>query len=150
MGYTLLPISSTTASIGYTLLPTAPSSSPTPSGGSNLVSKLSAGETISALRVVRGSPTGAIFNCDSATITLSDRPIGITLTSGNISDIIDVCTSGEMTDGSWNWDTTKPIFCGSNGILTQTPIVSGFSQIVATPISPTTIDVKIELGIKRA
>jgi hypothetical protein len=46
---------------------------------------------------------------------------------------------GELEEVSWNWDITKPIFIGINGLLTQTPPNSGFSCIIAYPVTTTKI-----------
>lgn len=54
---------------------------------------------------------------------------------------------GEMTETSWNWTIGQPIFCGANGLLTQTVPQTGFLIIVATAISPDTIFINIRQPI---
>lgn len=52
-----------------------------------------------------------------------------------------------ISDGGWNWDTSKPIVLGPNGTLTQSEAV-GWAVQIATPLSPQTIFIQIERPIE--
>ena len=104
-----------------------------------------AGEVLSALRVVKGSSNGRLWYCSSVVVGDSGLVIGITTTSASAAGAtVSYMKDGEMTDSSWNWDTTKPIYCGTDGALTQTVPTSGFRQVVAVPLSPTKISIQIK------
>jgi len=109
---------------------------------------IEAGEGISALKVLRNDATDKAFIADVSDIAEINRIIGISKTAAIIGNSVEYVISGSLTDVLWSWDVTKPIFFDSNGDLTQTPPVAGFSMIVAIPITSTTINVTIKQGIK--
>lgn len=105
-----------------------------------------ASENLSALRCV------AVF--DDVAILLSstdpdgaNRCAGITLTAALKDAELIVLSSGVLSDSSWSWIDDRPIYCGTDGRLTQTPPETGFSQIVAIPLSATKILFKINEAI---
>lgn len=115
------------------------------SGGSYI--PYTATTSISGHRVVCASFNNTIIYADSSIKTLANSIIGITSNAGNIGDVINVQTSSTITEPSWNWVQNLPIFCSINGLLTQIQPTVGFSLIVATATSPTTILVGIKQPI---
>lgn len=105
--------------------------------------RLTAVGALSALRVIRvadGIPTYA----DSGTPEHGDTIVGISTTSaGSSGGEISVRMSGQMSDASWAW-APGPIFCGPNGVLTQTVPNTGFVCQVAVAQDATTIVVGIQ------
>ena len=102
-----------------------------------------AGENLSALRAVRHNSLNRMVYSDSLDLSQINKCVGITSTAANTGNNVTVVTFGPMEDASWNWDTSKPIFFDGNGNLVQTPSSTGFSQIIATPISGQKIWIRI-------
>ena len=73
--------------------------------------------------------------------------LGITTGAAAAGDAINVQASGEMTEVSWNWTPGLPVFLGTNGLLTQTPPVSGFQLVLGVAISPTKLAINIKQPI---
>ncbi|HRO02418.1 MAG TPA: hypothetical protein PLS69_02285 [Terricaulis sp.] len=86
-------------------------------------------------RVVRALPNDEVAYASSADPTHADLIIGITTGAANESEEISVAAGGEITEGSWTW-TPGPVFCGVNGVLTQTPPASGFIRQIGTADAP--------------
>jgi hypothetical protein len=61
----------------------------------------------------------------------------MTTGASSIGDTATIQTGGEMTEPSWSWVLDTPIWLSSSGTLTQVAPVTGFSLIVAFPISAT-------------
>ena len=118
-----------------------------PPGASAQDGTFTAGENISALRVVRSGPSGVVY-ADSSDLADADMAIGISTISAVQGASVTVKSGGLMTDVSWNWTLDKPIYFTSTGALTQTAPTTGFSQQVATPATATTINVNINQSIK--
>ncbi len=111
------------------------------------ISEFIAGETISALKVIRGSSNGKTYMVNSTDLTDKNTALGVSKTSADINNSFEVVTAGEFTDISWAWNTNLPIFADSTGSLTQTAPTAGYSQVIATAISPTKIKVSIAQAI---
>lgn len=79
------------------------------------------------------------YHADNTNLNHINKPIGISSNSSSLGGNVTVVFFGELEEVSWNWDITKPIFIGTNGLLTQIPTISGFSCIIATPITTTKI-----------
>lgn len=107
-----------------------------------------AGEGLSALRAVGLFDTGYMY-VSSNNILHRNVGVGITKTGVILGDTVTIVTGGILSDVSWNWDTTKPIYLGNNGILTQTEPTTGFSQVVAQPVSSKKIRVVFFSSIKK-
>lgn len=89
---------------------------------------------------------GGVEYADSADVDHIGRVLGITLgavTAGNPADII---VSGEVVEASWNF-VNGAVYVGSNGLLTQSPPSSGFSQIVGVATSATSLVVSLKLAV---
>ena len=101
---------------------------------------------ISALRVVK------VFS-GIASIASSDNPddadvlSGLALTAAEEGLSLDIIFSGVLEDTSFNF-SLGPVWCGRNGLLTQTPPPdTDFAQIVAIAISPTRIIVNFNQAL---
>lgn len=64
--------------------------------------------------------------------------IGLSTGASSGSSII-LQSSGFITEPSWTWIPDLPIFLSTNGLLTQTQPLTGFSIIIATAITSTTV-----------
>jgi hypothetical protein len=78
---------------------------------------------------------------DCNTMT-KDVVMGISLNSANIGEQLIVQFNGVVTNPSWNWDITKPIYLSTMGNLTQT-IIAGKVQRIAVPLSSTSLYINI-------
>lgn len=117
---------------------------PGPAGGTAL-SRV-AGETLSALRVVY-EIDGEVFLLDSADDVHIDQLLGLTITSGNASENVNVQLVGAVDDASWSW-TPGRVYLGANGFLTQTPPDAGYLVLVGYAVSATRLILNIQDNIE--
>ena len=85
---------------------------------------------------------GIIDYASNQTPTHATNVIGISMAAVNAGDTLSIKTIGLLVEPSWSWAVNTPIFVGTNGLLTQTPPTTGFTLIIAMPITPTTIFIK--------
>lgn len=105
---------------------------------------------LSALRFVRTNAAGKVEYAQPLNLA-HVNVLGLVLTAASaLDDAVQVATAGRITDGSWAWDASLPLWLSTNGTMTQTPPTSGFSLVVARAVSPTTIVVAIGLPITLA
>lgn len=90
---------------------------------------------------------GGVTYASSNNINDANLVLGITINAGSAGSKVNVQLFGEMTEPSWNWIPGDPIFCGLNGLLTQTAPTSGFAIIVAEAILPQTVIVTLKSPI---
>ena len=107
-----------------------------------LAFELVAGVALSGDRAVIADSAGQAIYADGANPSHIGRVIGITVTSAASGANVAIAPSGELTETSWNW-TPGAVFVGANGVLTQAPPASGFTQAIAVVITPTRIRVQI-------
>lgn len=117
---------------------------PGPAGGSAF--QRQAGESISALRVVYELDAQVFYldYRDEAHIYLM---LGLTLTSANGGDLINVQRSGSIDDASWSW-TPGPVWLGATGALTQNPPADGFDVLIGAAVSATRITLNLQQPIE--
>jgi hypothetical protein len=101
------------------------------------VLKLKSEYPISGHRAVSSAINGVEYS-DKDTGNLVNY-VGITLNSANAGDVIQTQIRGTITEPSWNWDITKSIYVGNNGLLTQNIPINGEALEVAIPIISTEI-----------
>lgn len=106
--------------------------------GSGSASIYVAGETIGGHRGVIIKNNLAYY-VDNTNLSHINYPTGISYNASNISENLEVYFFGEMEEVSWNWNIDLPIWISTNGLLTQIPPTSGFSCIIAFPITTTKI-----------
>ncbi len=112
----------------------APGRPGTDSGGGVQTIVRTAGETISALRIVYESQQLA-HPANPATESVF-QALGLAITSASIDTDLTIQTQGFVDDSSWNW-TEGHVWCGPNGTLTQTPPISGWDFIIGFATSAT-------------
>lgn len=118
---------------------------PAGSGGSGSfdgTQVFTAGATLSGHRVVTLNTSNRAVYCDAATLGHAGRVLGITTgAASNLADATVQMPGWEITESGWSWDTSKPVFVGLNGALTQTiPTLAGgfaFLQVIGWPITST-------------
>lgn len=101
-------------------------------------------ENISALRAVIPNLNNQLRYATQAT---DSTILGISRNAGTTGNLVQVVTSGLLTDSSWNWTVNKYIFLGSNGILTQSVPASGYLVFLGTAVSPTSFNLNISNSI---
>lgn len=112
------------------------------------VLRLPAGEAIHGRRVVFVEG-GEAFHPSLLAESHATACVGISLNAASASEAVNVRQRGRIEDSGWSW-TPGPIFCDEGGILTQTPPASGWSLIVGRSVSPTVVDVGLQLPIIRS
>ena len=108
---------------------------PGPAGGSAF--QRTAGETLSALRVVY-ELDGTVHPLDYRDDDHIDLLLGITLTAADTGELLNVQRSGPLDDSSWNW-TPGRIWLGADGALTQIYPVDGYDVLIGSAVSATRI-----------
>lgn len=79
------------------------------------------------------------YYADCTNLNHINKIIGISNNASILGGEVTVVFFGEMEESSWSWDITKPIWISTNGLFTQTPPETGFSCIIAMPITTTKI-----------
>lgn len=106
----------------------------TDSGGGIQTIVRTAGETISALRIVYESQAQA-FITDPSTESVF-QALGLAITSASAGAETTIQTQGFIDDSSWSW-AEGVVWCGPNGVLTQTPPTTGWDFIIGFATSAT-------------
>jgi hypothetical protein len=121
--------------------PPGPAGPPGPSGGSTL--ERTADVTLSAYKVVYATAGDGAAYADSSVPAHGPFVLGITSHAASMGTIVQIIQSGEVEEATWSWTPNLPIFCGSNGTLTQTAPTSGWLRQIAYATSPTSVIVDI-------
>jgi hypothetical protein len=119
---------------------------PAGSAGSSMVN-YTAGDNLGGHKAVILNSSEKVFYADSSNLIHLNKIIGITTRAAVVNTSVEIQTFGELVEPSWNWDTSKPLFIGTNGLLTQVVPQTGFIQQAATIISPTKIFINIQPAI---
>ena len=112
-----------------------------PGGGGDEYMTRTAGQTISANRVLydRGGLVYPLGQDDAENIFAI---LGLSVSAGQPGAQISVQRSGTMTDSGWTWAYGR-VYLGANGQLTQTPPTSGFSVLIGFAATATSINLSI-------
>lgn len=110
--------------------------------GSDHLTK-TAGVALGGHRMVTLDAVGEAIYADSSILAHAHKVLGMTTGAAILGAPIDILRMGEFSEPSWSWILDEPLFLGTDGLLTQTPPVSGFSLIVAFPISATMVYVDL-------
>lgn len=94
-------------------------------------------------RVVAMNSDGKAEYADQTNAAHINKVLGITTSAVNADEIASIVRGGEVTEPSWSWTVTLPVFLGTNGLLTQTQPSTGFSLIVGFPVATTKLFVSI-------
>lgn len=111
-----------------------------PSGGSALTR--TANGPISGHRMVVESIPGAVSYASHVDVSHAGRVLGMTLGAAADGDDVDIIRTGRVVHAGWSW-APGMLWLGVDGCLTQTPPMSGFSQVVGFSDSPDTVFVDI-------
>lgn len=107
-----------------------------------------AGSNIGGFRCVVTNDNGEILHADVARVLAGKEVIGISTQAVAIGSLCDIAITGdEIIEPSWNWDTNKSIYATEYGHLTQEVPTENYLLMVAIPLSPTSIRVRIEPAI---
>jgi hypothetical protein len=98
-----------------------------------------AGEALGGHRIVI-LKDGKFFYADKDNATHLDLVVGMTTGAAELDSNVIVLCRGEISEPSWDWEINKPLYLSNNGLLTVTPITSGFSLICGMVITPTKIN----------
>jgi hypothetical protein len=114
------------------------------------VLRYSAGEDLSALRVVRAFAPGIVVYARPPEVEAL-APLGITTHSAVNGEPVTVAVRGEVQDASWSWVAGQPVLLGLDGALTQTqPLGIDTLVVIATAIAVDTIVIRIDPPIALA
>lgn len=111
-----------------------------PAGGSEV---RPASGAIGGQRMLIGNADGSVSYADASNMAHLGKVLGISENAANDGDNVTVIVLGYTEFNGWAWNTSLPIYLGTNGLLTQTPAVSGFSQIVAMAETATRIYIRL-------
>lgn len=95
-------------------------------------------------RAVVMTTVGKVGYADNTMLTHANGVLGITIGAAADGDSVNVQTTGEVIEPSWNWTLNLPVFLSVNGLLTQTYPTGEFVLIIGVPTAPT----KLIIGVK--
>ncbi len=114
-------------------------------GSSETTVNITAGENLGGHRAVLA--TGLYADSGALSTALV---IGITTGATSIGGTAALRVSGEVTEVSWTWDVSKPVYLGSAGLLTQTVPTSGVIVEIGKPTAATKLLIEIQQPIQLA
>ena len=112
-----------------------------PGGGGDQYVTRTAGQTISANRVLYDR-AGLVYPLGQADGENIFAILGLAVSAGQTGAQISVQRSGTVTDSGWSWAFGR-VYLGANGQLTQTPPSSGFSVLIGFAATATSINLSI-------
>lgn len=118
---------------------------PLGAGGDSVDQVLIPGQTIASYKAITTDADGYAIYADSATLVHLGRLVGISL-----DGTTKVRKVGLVTNPAWNWTPGAVLFLGLNGEITTDGNTGVFAQQIAYAQTPTTVDIKIGMPIRRA
>ncbi len=119
-----------------------------PGGGSGQVDVfVTAGEAISALRILSSDTSGDGVYADPSDTESIRKLVGMSISGGATGSFIQMLNSGTYVDISWSFDVNLPLFLGPTGTIVQTAPVTGSSVVLGHAQTPTTIFLDIKRPI---
>lgn len=112
-----------------------------PGGGGDQYVTRTAGQTISANRVLYDR-AGLVYPLGQADAENIYAILGLAVSAGQAGAQISVQRTGTVTDSGWSWAYGR-VYLGANGQLTQTPPSSGFSVLIGFAATATSINLSI-------
>lgn len=107
-----------------------------------------AGSSLGGHRMVYQQGDGKVAYATNLDADTAESVLGITRGAVSVGDVVSIALDGqEITEPSWTWIPSTPLFIGSNGLLTQTPpnpSSVAFVMVVGYAATPTTVRVRIE------
>ena len=107
---------------------------------------LQCAEQINAFSVVTSNDAGELIKADATTARFL---LGMVKNAGNIGDLIQVYSSGEIVNVGWNLIPNAVVYLGSNGDITQTAPDVTNHFVVGLAVSPTRIVLQLQPVIVR-
>lgn len=101
------------------------------------------GISISAFRFMAYAADGTLEPADNRNRDHMTRLAGITLFDAAEGEVIKVRRSGSVSEQSFNYDVTKPLFLGQDGSIVQTAPLMGIICNIGLCISTTEIIIDI-------
>lgn len=89
-------------------------------------------------------------HADQANAAHNGLCVGISTQAAAAGGTVAVQVFGPMAEPGWVWTPNQPIYVGGDGVLTQTPPVTGWLQRVAVALTSTKIFVDPQPPIKLA
>lgn len=105
-----------------------------------------AGETISGHKVICVKADGKAYIADSNTLN-TNGIVGISTEAVSTGEYLKIQTGGVLQHNGWSFTIGEPIWCGANGVLTQTVTGTAFVCILGMAISADTINIEIQQPI---
>lgn len=109
---------------------------------------ITAGVTLSANKLLAVDDEGMAILADCTNFDHLGRIIGVSKTSALAGAEVEYTLSGIHENDTWNWVMGQAVFLSTNGELTQTAPISGFSMIIGYPETQTKLNVRIEPTIE--
>jgi hypothetical protein len=119
---------------------------PGPSGADFIFQCLAA-EAIGGHRVVVGSGFNGVLHADANDEVHFGKVIGVTLNAASIGGAVSVKNVGTIDEPSWAFTPDVDIWLASNGLFTQTPPNTAFTQRIGYALTPTRIWVDLSDSI---
>lgn len=111
-----------------------------PGSGSGTGVLALAGIDLSGHRVVRAQGDGSVTYASAESPSDVWSILGMTTGASQVGAEVPVVTYGEVSEPTWSWTPDRPVYLGSDGVLTQvvpTFPSSAFSLIVGFALTPT-------------
>ena len=89
---------------------------------------------------------GRIIGLDGG-YAIDQNIAGFSMNAADTGGVIQLVEHGWFEQDYWSWDTSKPIYLGSDGLPTQVPPTTGLMLIVARPATPTKIYINKEVAV---
>lgn len=105
-----------------------------------------AAETISALQIVFFDASGARV-ASAADFAEVIGAVGIATTSATVGNTFNYQVAGELSDSSWAWTPSTPLYLSDSGVLSPTP--GTHVRNIAVAISPTAIVINLQIPTRR-
>lgn len=102
-------------------------------GGAELTRK--AAQALGGQRVVYALANNEVDYASSDQVAQAALILGVTMGAASSGANVIVRAGGEMQDAAWSW-TLGAVFCGLNGVLTQTPPAAGFIRQIGIADAP--------------
>lgn len=119
-----------------------PPGAPGAVGNTNIVRM--AGVALGGQRLVTTDAAGNAIYADNQVAAHANRVLGLTEGAASLGAPVSIRTGGEYDEPSWNWVPDTVLFLGTNGLLSATAPVNGFSLPIGYAITATKIFIAVK------
>ena len=105
--------------------------------GTDFVFQCLAAEAVGGHRVVIGSGFNGVLLANAGNEAHFGKVIGLTMNAASIGGAVTVKNVGAVDEPSWNFTPDADVWLASNGLFTQTPPNSVFTQRIGYALTPT-------------